>query len=77
MATDKQIEANRRNAKKSTGPRTEEGKAKAARNATKHGLTSRRMVLADEDGAEFEQLRRNLHRELCPETQLETLIVNR
>ena len=77
MATDKQIEANRKNAKKSTGPRTEEGKAKAAQNARKHGLTSRRMVLADEDAAEFEQLRRNLHAELAPETQLETLIVNR
>ncbi|HKI97053.1 MAG TPA: hypothetical protein VKB51_01140 [bacterium] len=77
MATDKQIEANRRNAKKSTGPRTEEGKAKSAQNARKHGLTSRRMVLADEDAAEFEQLRRNLHAELCPETQLEVLIVNR
>jgi len=77
MATDKQIEANRRNAKKSTGPRTEEGKAKSAQNARKHGLTSRRMVLADEDAAEFEQLWRNVHRELNPETQLEVLIVNR
>ncbi|HKI98137.1 MAG TPA: hypothetical protein VKB51_06640, partial [bacterium] len=36
-----------------------------------------RMVLADEDASEFEQLRRNLHAELCPETQLEVLIVNR
>jgi hypothetical protein len=39
MATEKQIEANRRNAQKSTGPRTEEGKSKSRRNAFKHGLT--------------------------------------
>ena len=38
MATDAQINANRRNAAKSTGPKTEKGKAKARLNALKHGL---------------------------------------
>lgn len=38
----KRIEANRRNAQKSTGPRTAEGKAKSAANATTHGLSSLR-----------------------------------
>jgi hypothetical protein len=40
MATKRQIEANRRNAKKSTGPRTAEGKAKSSRNSLIHGLES-------------------------------------
>ena len=40
MATEAQIEANRRNAQHSTGPRTEAGKANSSRNATKFGLFS-------------------------------------
>ena len=39
MATRAQIEANRRNARRSTGPRTAEGKAASSRNAVTHGLT--------------------------------------
>ena len=38
----KRLDANRRNAQKSTGPRTPEGKAKASANATTHGLSSPR-----------------------------------
>jgi hypothetical protein len=77
MATKKQIEANRRNAKKSTGPKTPEGKAKSAQNALKHGLLASCPVLPEEDPMAYELLRANLHKELCPEGQLETLLVNR
>jgi hypothetical protein len=77
MATKKQIEANRRNAKKSTGPKTPEGKAKSAQNALKHGLLASCPVLPEEDSMAYELLRANLHKELCPEGQLETLLVNR
>ncbi len=38
MASEAQISANRQNAEKSTGPRTDEGKAVASQNAVKHGL---------------------------------------
>jgi hypothetical protein len=47
MPTDKQIAANRRNAQKSTGPRTEEGKNKTRLNAWKHGLTGHLEAPAD------------------------------
>jgi len=40
MSTEAQILANRRNAQKSTGPRTRGGKAAVSQNAVKHGLTS-------------------------------------
>jgi hypothetical protein len=58
MATQKQIEANRRNAQKSTGPKTEAGKATAKFNALKHGMTAEVAVLPHEDKHSYEELRR-------------------
>ena len=55
MTSQAKIQANRRNAEKSTGPKTEEGKAVVSRNAVTHGLTSRYDVLSCEDPAEYEQ----------------------
>ena len=48
MASKAQIEANRRNAQKSTGPTTERGKEKAAGNALRHGLRAEKLVCFDE-----------------------------
>jgi hypothetical protein len=49
MATEKQLEANRRNAQKSTGPRTIEGKSNSSRNNLRHGLTGQISLLPTED----------------------------
>ena len=56
MATAAQIEANRLNAQKSTGPKTDEGKARVRRNAVKHGMTARTImpVPPQEDPKELE-----------------------
>jgi hypothetical protein len=52
----KQLDANRRNAQLSTGPKTESGKAIVARNATKHGLLAAHAVIDGESQADFDLL---------------------
>src|SRR5438105_1121174 len=53
MTTFKQIEANRRNARQSTGPITEEGKSRSRRNAVRHGLTAETVIGALEDAEDY------------------------
>jgi hypothetical protein len=53
MASDAQIAANRRNAQRSTGPRTPEGKAAVRLNALSHGLSARAVLLPGEDPTEL------------------------
>jgi hypothetical protein len=56
MATIKQIEANRRNAQLSTGPRTEAGKSAARANALKSGIYARSLLIFDERLSDLEAL---------------------
>jgi hypothetical protein len=63
-----QIEANRRNAQQSTGPRTEAGKKTSSLNAPRHGLTSRVVVLPTEDFAAYKAFSEEFLLDLAPET---------
>jgi hypothetical protein len=69
--------ANRRNAKQSTGPRTEEGKARSAQNARTHGVFCRDVVLEGENHAEFNRIRRQFIQRLRPQDPLELSFVER
>ncbi len=67
-----QIEAARRNGARSRGPVTAEGKARASRNALKHGLTAlEHLVLDGEDAGELAALTARLMAELGPESEIE------
>jgi hypothetical protein len=53
MTSLRQIEANRRNARLSTGPISEEGKRRSRQNAVRHGLTAETVIDALEDAEDY------------------------
>lgn len=69
--SEKQFEANRRNAQRSTGPRTDDGKARSSRNNLRHGLCSQITVLPDEDRDAHDAFCNELIFSLKPETPME------
>jgi hypothetical protein len=75
----KQIEANRRNARKSTGPKTAEGRAVSKMNAMKHGLLSREIVVRGvnvrESAREYEALRERFRNHYKPDGPEEEMLV--
>jgi hypothetical protein len=77
MATEAQIIANRRNAQKSTGPRTPEGKAAVSHNAVKHALLARQAVISSESQADFDLYRDQILDELAPATPMESMLADR
>jgi hypothetical protein len=77
MATEKQIAANRRNAKKSTGPKTEAGKAIVSQNRLVHGLLGRFQVFEGEDQEMYDALLDQLMLEQKPVGVLETELVKK
>jgi hypothetical protein len=80
MTTEKQLSANRQNAQKSTGPRSADGKKRAARNACKPRLLTHRLVHpenADEDPDDFKQLLNDLRHDFRPAGTHENLLIER
>jgi hypothetical protein len=75
MATDKQLAANRRNAKLSTGPRTSEGKANIRFNSLRHGLRAASIVLPSENQQDFDNLIGEIEDEFHPQTPSEHFLV--
>jgi hypothetical protein len=69
--SEKQLAANRANAKKSTGPRTAAGRQTASQNALKHGLTGNFGVLPGEDHAAHQAFCREIIHEFAPASALE------
>lgn len=75
--TMKQIEANQRNALKSTGPTSEKGKRTASINAMTHGILSTQVLLPDEDATLFGEFRERTYLTLQPSGEVEDLLADR
>ena len=74
-ATLLQLQANRRNAQLSSGPKSPEGKAVSSRNALKTGLTGKTVLLPNEDAALYEHHVESFHHELNPSGDREHALV--
>ncbi len=76
MDITKQTKANRRNAQKSTGPRTDDGKKASRMNALKHGLSAKQIVIPGENPEEFRILHQRLMDDYAPQTTLEEQLID-
>ncbi len=77
MTSQKQIEANRKNSLKSTGPNTPQAKAIVSANAVKHGLRAQHVVIDGESQDEFNEFRDESIRHFAPVGFLEQLLADR
>jgi len=77
MTSLKQLAANRYNALKSTGPRTEDGKLRSRQNAMRHGLTAETVIAAIENAADYRALEHALLAEYRPRSVTERELVLR
>jgi hypothetical protein len=76
MASLRQIEANRRNSLRSTGPRTPEGKAVSRFNALRSGINAKLQVIPGEDPAGLQAMADGYTRDWAPKTYLERFLVD-
>ena len=77
MTSELQIEANRRNARLSTGPRTKRGRRVSRMNALRHGLTAQHVTVFDETEEDFRRFHRQLMRVLRPKGAMEAQLSER
>jgi hypothetical protein len=77
MSSLKQIEANRRNALKSTGPTTPEGKRRSRCNAVRHGLTAETVIAALEDAEDYQAFEATVIADYNAESAVERELVLR
>jgi hypothetical protein len=77
MASTNQINANRLNSKKSTGPKSPGGLERSSANALKHGLSAKAFVIHGEDASEFEKLRKRFVKDWHPKGATEWAEVRR
>jgi hypothetical protein len=77
MTSLRQLEANRRNALASTGPKTEYGKQQSRRNAIKHGLTAEIVIEPLEDPEEYRVFEAAIVAEYLPHSPVEQELVHR
>ena len=75
--SEKQLEVNRRNALKSTGPRTDAGRNRARLNACRHNLTGQTTVMTVEDRAPLETFTAAMMTELAPVGMIERQLAER
>ena len=76
-ASEAQILANRRNAERSTGPKTVEGKERSRANALKHGLTGAGVALTIEDAAEVERTYSAFEADFRPTDEMGRILIRR
>jgi len=77
MTSWRQFEANRRNSRRSTGPRTEEGKQRSRQNALRHGLTAETVVDILEDPVAYRAFEAQVLCDYLPATTIERELVTR
>lgn len=77
MTTDAQRAANRRNAQKSTGPKSERGKETVARNALRHGLRAEKVLTFDETNADLQAFLGGQREAFAPADAIEEQLVER
>ena len=77
MTSFRQIEANRRNARKSTGPTTEEGKQRSRCNAVRHGLTAETVIGALEDAEDYKAFEASITADYDAQSAVERELVLR